>query len=168
MAKFGLPDNTCLSYALLFLACCCRRCSARLPYWCRHLLCLLLLWSYELKDGANLHVSASDSGQLVWELLLLTPASQQVGEMTCRYSATDHTKFNKTGHEKHCPPEAICENCMPVRNGTKEVETCWAVKTPILYKLNSWHKLLNGSHGQARADPCELLCNVYIYVYIYI
>ena len=90
-------------------------------------------------------------------------ASQEVGEMTCRYSATDHTKFNKTGHEKHCPPEAICENCMPVRNGTREVETCWAVKTPILYKLNSWHKLLNGSHGQARADPCELLCNVYIY-----
>ena len=28
MAKFGLPDNTCLSCALLLLACCCGRCSA--------------------------------------------------------------------------------------------------------------------------------------------
>lgn len=50
---------------------------------------------------------------------------------------------------------------MPVKNGTKEVETCWPVKTPILYKLNSWHKLLNGSHGQARAEPRVLLCNIH-------
>ncbi len=34
-------------------------------------------------------------------------------------------------------------------NGT---ETCWAVRTPILYKLTGWHKVQNGSHGgQARA-----------------
>lgn len=84
-----------------------------------------------------------------------------MGGPTCRYSATDHTKFNKTGHEKHCPPEAICENCMPVKNGTKEVETCWAVKTPILYKLNSWHKLLNGSHGQARVKLCLIFSDVF-------
>jgi hypothetical protein len=67
-----------------------------------------------------------------------------------RYSATDHTKFNKTGDVKHCPAQAICENCMPLPpNGT---ETCWAVRTPILYKLTGWHKVQNGSHGgQARA-----------------
>lgn len=50
---------------------------------------------------------------------------------------------------------------MPVKNGTKEVETCWAVKTPILYKLNSWHKLLNGSHGQARVKLCLIFSDVF-------
>ncbi|KAK9844141.1 hypothetical protein WJX81_005676 [Elliptochloris bilobata] len=74
---------------------------------------------------------------------------------TClSYSATDHTRFNKTGDVKHCPPLAICENCMPLPpNGT---ETCWAVKTPILYKLNSWHKIQNGSHGQEVAMMNEI------------
>ena len=88
---------------------------------------------------------------MVREPMLAITATRQVHAVACRYSATDHTKFNKTGHEKHCPPEAICENCMPQKNGT---ETCWAVKTPILYKLNSWHKVQNGSHGQARATRC--------------
>ena len=53
---------------------------------------------------------------------------------------------------------------MPVKKGTKEVETCWAVMTPILYKLNSWHKLLNGSHGQARSKSCLLLSNAWYFL----
>lgn len=82
-------------------------------------------------------------------MLCCACAALDSAQLCRRYSATDHAKFNKTGDVKHCPAEAICENCMPLPpNGT---ETCWAVRTPILYQLTGWHKIQDGSHGQARA-----------------
>ena len=55
----------------------------------------------------------------------------------CRYSATDHTQYDQK--LAHCPQEAVCRNCMPL--GPEEVETCWAIDTPILYKLSSFGKV---------------------------
>ena len=55
----------------------------------------------------------------------------------CRYSATDHTQYNQS--LAHCPQEAVCRNCMPL--GPEEVETCWAIDTPILYTLSSFGKV---------------------------
>lgn len=54
----------------------------------------------------------------------------------CRYSATDHTKFDQS--LKHCPLGAVCRNCMPLND---TADTCWAVKSPILYKVKSWGKI---------------------------
>ena len=48
------------------------------------------------------------------------------------YSATDHTKFGK--HAKRCPAIGYCMNCMPI----DDVDTCWAVKTPIRYYVDSY------------------------------
>ncbi|EIE22506.1 cysteine proteinase [Coccomyxa subellipsoidea C-169] len=52
------------------------------------------------------------------------------------YSATDHTKFDQS--LKHCPLGAVCRNCMPLND---TADTCWAVKSPILYKVKSWGKI---------------------------
>jgi Papain family cysteine protease len=41
---------------------------------------------------------------------------------------------------KECPAIGICQNCMPI-NGT---DTCWPVKTPILYQLKSYGKIRDG------------------------
>lgn len=57
--------------------------------------------------------------------------------MRCRYSATDHNRFNTS--LQHCPQGALCRNCMPL--GAEEVETCWAVPTPILYTLQAFGKV---------------------------
>jgi len=51
------------------------------------------------------------------------------------YSASDHTKYGK--HAKHCPASGYCTNCMPI----DDVDTCWAVKTPIRYYLDSYGKV---------------------------
>jgi hypothetical protein len=51
------------------------------------------------------------------------------------YGATDHTKYGK--HAKRCPSEGYCTNCMPI----DDVDTCWAVKTPITYYLDSYGKV---------------------------
>ena len=41
---------------------------------------------------------------------------------SCRYTATDHTLYNES--LKHCPPEAICRNCMPLPDKSgKEVHS---------------------------------------------
>ncbi|KAL4539726.1 hypothetical protein Ndes2526A_g02745 [Nannochloris sp. 'desiccata'] len=48
------------------------------------------------------------------------------------YSATDHTKYDKDA--KKCPAIGYCMNCMPI----DDVDTCWAVKTPIRYYLESY------------------------------
>ncbi|KAK2076052.1 hypothetical protein QBZ16_001388 [Prototheca wickerhamii] len=51
------------------------------------------------------------------------------------YAATDHTKYGK--HAKSCPPEGYCMNCMPV----KGKDTCWPVKTPIRYYVESFGRI---------------------------
>lgn len=48
------------------------------------------------------------------------------------YSATDHTKYGK--HATKCPAAGYCTNCMPIN----DVDTCWAVKEPIRYFLDSY------------------------------
>jgi hypothetical protein len=52
-----------------------------------------------------------------------------------RYNATDHSRYDEA--LDHCPAGAFCRNCMPVH----DVETCWAVKTPILYKVERYGKV---------------------------
>jgi hypothetical protein len=58
------------------------------------------------------------------------------------YNATDHTKWGteKEIKGKECPAIGKCQNCMPI-NGS---DTCWPVKTPILYKLKSYGKIRDG------------------------
>lgn len=51
------------------------------------------------------------------------------------YSATDHTKYGKHAHQ--CPAHGYCTNCMPI----DDVDTCWSVKTPIRYFLDSYGKV---------------------------
>jgi hypothetical protein len=51
------------------------------------------------------------------------------------YSATDHTKYGKRA--TRCPAEGYCTNCMPI----DDVDTCWPVKTPIRYYLDSYGQL---------------------------
>ena len=53
-----------------------------------------------------------------------------------RYTATDHKQFDQS--LKHCPAGAFCRNCMPIND---TADTCWAVKTPILYKIKSYGKI---------------------------
>lgn len=53
-------------------------------------------------------------------------------ESCLTYSGTDHTKFGK--HATRCPAIGYCMNCMPIN----DVDTCWAVKTPIRYYLDSY------------------------------
>ncbi|KAG2496883.1 hypothetical protein HYH03_005282 [Edaphochlamys debaryana] len=53
------------------------------------------------------------------------------------YNATDHTKWR---HARHCPPEGVCNNCMPL----KGVETCWPVERPIKYFVKAWGNLEKG------------------------
>lgn len=65
--------------------------------------------------------------------------------LLCRYSATDHTKFDQS--LKHCPLGAVCRNCMPIND---TADTCWAVKSPILYKVKSWGKI-ETSHKSEQA-----------------
>eukprot|EP00884_Botryococcus_braunii_P007130 jgi/Botrbrau1/16418/Bobra.0142s0017.1 len=64
-------------------------------------------------------------------------------ESCMTYNATDHTKYPRD--LEHCPAGAICRNCMPV-NGT---DTCWAVETPILYKLKRYGKVEGHHHERA-------------------
>lgn len=51
------------------------------------------------------------------------------------YSATDHTKYGK--HAKSCPAEGYCMNCMPI----KGKDTCWPVKTPLRYYVESYGQI---------------------------
>jgi len=56
---------------------------------------------------------------------------------TCMpYSATDHTQYGDKDLKK-CPADGYCRNCMPL----KDVDTCWSVKTPMRYYLDSYGKV---------------------------
>ena len=66
-------------------------------------------------------------------------------ESCLTYDATDHTKFGDKKKIKECPAEGLCRNCMPV-NGS---DTCWAVKTPILYFLESFGRVGSKSYEAA-------------------
>lgn len=63
-------------------------------------------------------------------------------ESCLTYDATDHTKFGDKKKVKECPAAGLCRNCMPV-NGS---DTCWAVKTPILYFLESFGRVGSKSY----------------------
>ena len=63
-------------------------------------------------------------------------------ESCLTYNATDHTKFGDPKVVKACPAAGLCTNCMPV-NGS---DTCWAVKTPILYFLESFGRVGSKSY----------------------
>ena len=65
-----------------------------------------------------------------------------------RYTATDHTQFDQS--LKHCPAGAFCRNCMPIND---TADTCWAVKTPIVYKIKSYGKI----EAKNKADIVSLL-----------
>lgn len=69
-------------------------------------------------------------------------------ESCLTYSATDSSKFGDAKAVKSCPDAALCRNCMPV-NGS---DTCWAVKTPILYFLESFGRVGSKSYGAAEAE----------------
>ena len=60
-----------------------------------------------------------------------------------RYDALDYTRFDQS--LKHCPPEARCRNCMPLND---TADTCWAVKTPVLYRVKSWGKIVTDDQSQ--------------------
>lgn len=53
------------------------------------------------------------------------------------YTANDHSKYEKG--LKQCPDTAVCSNC----NAVNETDpgTCWAVKTPVKYYLESWGRI---------------------------
>lgn len=63
---------------------------------------------------------------------------------TCMpYSASDFTKFKDAEDEDgnpltECPPTGHCSNCMPIATPAPEqtVEVCWAVSSPIMYKVS--------------------------------
>ncbi|KAK9814553.1 hypothetical protein WJX72_007790 [[Myrmecia] bisecta] len=74
-------------------------------------------------------------------------------EACMTYNATDHMKYDQS--LKHCPADAICRNCMPI----KDVDTCWAVKTPILYKLTSYGRLPNGT--RTKDNVHEMMSEIY-------
>ena len=59
-----------------------------------------------------------------------------------RYTATDHKEFDQT--LKHCPASAFCRNCMPIN---ETADSCWAVKTPVLYKVKSYGKIEKPKNG---------------------
>lgn len=69
-------------------------------------------------------------------------------ESCLTYNATDHTKFGDPKTLKSCPAGGLCRNCMPI-NGS---DTCWAVKTPILYFLESFGRVGNKSNGEEEED----------------
>jgi hypothetical protein len=53
-------------------------------------------------------------------------------ESCLTYNATDHTKYALTHpNATECPDYAYCMNCMPINH----VDTCWPVKTPLVYKV---------------------------------
>ena len=58
------------------------------------------------------------------------------------YTATDHKEFDQT--LKHCPASAFCRNCMPIN---ETADSCWAVKTPVLYKVKSYGKIEKPKNG---------------------
>ncbi len=58
---------------------------------------------------------------------------------------------------KMCPPEGICTNCMPVNDTDKY--TCWPIKTPIMYTLNSYGKLKAPRGREVDAMMSEIYAN---------
>ncbi len=59
---------------------------------------------------------------------------------------------------KHCPAGAFCRNCMPINN---TADHCWAVKTPILYKIKSYGKIESKNKAAIVSfslTPCTLQC----------
>lgn len=72
--------------------------------------------------------------------MLVRPVLTSAGAR--RYTATDHREFDQT--LKHCPASAFCRNCMPIN---ETADSCWAVKTPVLYKVKSYGKIEKPKHG---------------------
>ena len=71
-----------------------------------------------------------------------------------RYTATDHKAFDQS--LKHCPAGAFCRNCMPIND---TADHCWAVKTPILYKIKSYGKIESKNKAaivRSPITPCTL------------
>lgn len=64
----------------------------------------------------------------------------------CRYIATDHSAYDSTLQQ--CPDNAVCRNCMPINDSN----TCWSVKTPILYKLSSYGRVEGPKDDYARVS----------------
>ena len=56
---------------------------------------------------------------------------------------------------KTCPAEGICTNCMPVN----DTDTCWPIKTPIMYTLNSYGKLKAPRGREVDAMMSEIYAN---------
>ena len=44
----------------------------------------------------------------------------------------------------------MCRNCMPL--GPEEVETCWAVDTPVLYTLHAFGKVQGRPESKPEAN----------------
>ena len=60
---------------------------------------------------------------------------------------------------KECPPEAICQNCMPIDGK----DTCWPVKTPVIYKLESYGKVENADEAGMMSEIYErgpIVCSI--------
>ncbi|KAL6776791.1 hypothetical protein ACKKBF_B30930 [Auxenochlorella protothecoides x Auxenochlorella symbiontica] len=75
-----------------------------------------------------------DGGDVI-DVLRYMAAYGLPDESCMPYAATDHTKYGK--HAKACPAEGYCMNCMPI----KGKDTCWAVKTPIRYYVESYGQI---------------------------
>jgi len=88
----------------------------------------------------------------------------QMGSDSCRCTFT-HTSALQilsvttfaTAGAKTCPPEGICTNCMPVNDTDKY--TCWPIKTPIMYTLNSYGKLKAPRGREVDAMMSEIYAN---------
>lgn len=74
-------------------------------------------------------------------------------ESCLTYNATDHTKFGDPKKLKECPAGGLCRNCMPV-NGS---DTCWAVKTPVLYYLESFGRVGKKNEEVEEMEMMEMM-----------
>lgn len=75
-------------------------------------------------------------------------------ESCLTYNATDSTKWG--ADITACPLGGFCTNCMPIH----DVDTCWAVRTPILYRTASYGKV--GKKGAPpRANARAMAAEVY-------
>lgn len=80
-------------------------------------------------------------------------------ESCLTYSATDHSKYAAIGLT-HCAAGGFCVNCMPAKGG----DTCWPVKTPILYRVTAFGRVgspdgvdAHGPGANVAAMQAELL-----------
>ena len=70
---------------------------------------------------------------------------------SCRYTATDHKLYDPS--LESCPFGARCRNCMPLNDS--DPGTCWAVKTPILYGLQSYGQVQSPKGQEVQVRPWQ-------------